>query len=63
MKQPALGSDDRRLLQLHQRHLGLYARVAKKLRFTAGMVSRVATGQRTNHKIMMQLLQELRRLK
>jgi hypothetical protein len=44
---PTLGPDDLRLLQLHRRHLGLYARVGKKLKVTPGYVSRIASGQRT----------------
>jgi transcriptional regulator with XRE-family HTH domain len=56
-------ANDERLLQLHQLHLGLYARVAKRLSVNPSYVSRVAQGERTNERIKMQLLNELRKIK
>ena len=55
-------TDDERLLRLHRLHLGLYARVAKKLNVTQSYVSHVANGRRRNDKIMAALLRELDRL-
>jgi hypothetical protein len=63
MKRQTLGSHDQRLLQLHRQHLGLYARVGKKTKVTPSYVSRIARGQRTNSKVMNQLIEELRRLR
>jgi hypothetical protein len=63
MSRRTLGSNDERLLQLHQRHLGLYARVGKTLRCSPSYVSRVASGQRNNDKVTAQLLSELRKMK
>jgi transcriptional regulator with XRE-family HTH domain len=57
-KKPAVN-----LLQLHQLHLGLYARVAEKLRVNPSYVSRVANGKRQNEEITAALLNELRKLK
>lgn len=54
---------DERLLHLHQLHLGLYARLAKRLSVTPGYVSRVAQGKRTSERIKMQLLNELRKIR
>jgi len=56
-------AENERLLQLHQRHLGLYARVAAKLKVNPSYVSRVARGQRDNVKIMAEVLARLQRLK
>jgi transcriptional regulator with XRE-family HTH domain len=56
-------SNDERLLEVHQLHLGLYARVAKRLSVTPSYVSRVARGQRENDKVTAQLLDELRKLR
>jgi hypothetical protein len=56
-------AEDERLLQLHQRHLGLYARVAAKLKVNPSHVSRVARGQRENAKIMAEVLTQLHRLR
>lgn len=55
-------SDGERLLELHQLHLGLYARVGKKLGVSPSYVSRVANGTRENPKIRAALLTELRKL-
>ena len=56
-------ANDERLLQLHQLHVGLYARVAKRLSVNPSYVSRVAQGKRTSERIKMQLLNELRKIK
>lgn len=53
-------SDHERLLRIHQQHLGLYARVAKKLRTSPSYVSLVASRKRGNEKIMAELVRELR---
>ena len=53
---------DARLLQLHQLHLGLCARLGQKLKVSSGYVSRVANGKRDNPKIMAALLAALRKL-
>jgi hypothetical protein len=53
---------DSRLLELHQLHLGLYARIAKKLNVTPSYISRVARGERESSKVMSALLTELRKL-
>jgi len=50
------------LLQWHQGHLGLYARVATKTGMTTGYVSLVARGFRQNEKIAVALSKELERL-
>jgi hypothetical protein len=55
-------ADAQRLLEQHQLHLGLYARVGKKLKLTPGYVSRVANGKRENPKIIAALVSELRKL-
>jgi transcriptional regulator with XRE-family HTH domain len=51
-----------RLLEQHQLHLGLYARLGKRLKMTPSYISRVANGKRENPKIMAVLLAELRKL-
>jgi hypothetical protein len=53
---------DDRLLELHQLHLGLYARLGRKLQVTPGYVSRVASGKRQSEKVKTALVKELRRL-
>jgi hypothetical protein len=50
------------LLQWHQYHVGLYARVATKAGVTPAYVSLVARGFRRNEKITAALWQELERL-
>jgi hypothetical protein len=55
-------SDAQRLLALHQRHLGLYARVGEKLKVSPGYISRVARGERQSKKVMAALISELRKL-
>jgi hypothetical protein len=50
------------LLQWHQGHLGLYARVATKTGMTKGYVSLVASGLRRNEKIAAALARELEQL-
>lgn len=47
------------LLLKHNMHLGVYARVARKLRIDASYVSRVARGERQSNKIMRAVLLEL----
>ena len=61
-KNVKLDGDIGRLPQIHQLHLGLYARVAKKLRISASYVSLVARQRRENPKIMGELAKELRRM-
>jgi len=51
-----------RLLQQHKEHLGVYARIAKKLKTSPSYVSLVARGTRRSEKIMSALLRELRRI-
>jgi transcriptional regulator with XRE-family HTH domain len=53
---------DNRLLKIHQLHLGLYARIGKRLGVSPSYVSRVANGQRENKRIMEALIGELRKL-
>ena len=53
---------DNRLLNHHQLHLGLYARVAKQVNASASFVSLVAAGKRHNEKIRRALLTEIRRI-
>jgi len=50
------------LLRWHQRHLGLYARVAAKLGVTQSYVSLVARGLRHSDKITAALSNELERM-
>lgn len=49
-------------LQWHRLHLGLYARVAKRLRVNPSYVSRVARGKRQSDDVKKALLQELARI-
>ena len=56
-------SNNQRLLELHQQHIGLYARVAKILGVSPGYVSLVASGRRQSDKIKVSLLKELRNIK
>jgi len=49
-------------LKWHRLHLGLYARVAKKLRVNPSYVSRVARGKRQSDDVKKALLQELARI-
>ena len=53
---------DQFLLQRHILHRGVYMRVARKLGFTRSYVSKVATAERQNEKVMQALLRELRRI-
>jgi len=50
------------LLKWHERHVGLYSRVAAKTGLSAGYVSMVAHGIRRNGKIAKVLAAELERL-
>ena len=54
--------NDGRLLQLHRLHLGLYARLGRKLNVTPSYISRVARGERQSEKVRVALLRELRKL-
>jgi len=63
MNKRTRGADNARLMEIHRLHLGLYARVARKLSVNPSYVCRVAKGQRTNEKIMIILLKELRKLR
>jgi transcriptional regulator with XRE-family HTH domain len=56
-------TDDERLLELHQKHRGLYERVAKALGISPGYVSLIASGKRQNEKVRAELIKELRKLK
>lgn len=49
-------------LQWHRLHLGLYARVAKRLHLNPSYVSRVARGKRQSDDVKKALLQELARI-
>jgi len=49
-------------LKWHRLHLGLYARVAKKLQVNPSYVSRVARGKRQSDDVKKALLQELSRI-
>jgi transcriptional regulator with XRE-family HTH domain len=49
-------------LKWHRLHLGLYARVAKRLRVNPSYVSRVARGKRQSDDVKKALLQELSRI-
>lgn len=49
-------------LKWHRLHLGLYARVAKRLRVNPSYVSRVARGKRQSDDVKKALLQELARI-
>jgi len=51
-----------RLIQKHKAHLGVYARIAKKLKTSPSYVSLVARGTRRSEKIMSALVRELRRI-
>jgi len=50
------------LLKWHERHVGLYARVAAKTGLTPGYVSLVARGVRRNEEIAAALTKELEHL-
>jgi hypothetical protein len=49
-------------LEWHKLHLGLYARVAKRLRVNPSYVSRVADGKRKSEDVKEALLSELNRI-
>jgi transcriptional regulator with XRE-family HTH domain len=49
-------------LQWHRLHLGLYARIAKRLHLNPSYVSRVARGKRQSEDVKKALLQELARI-
>ena len=49
-------------LEWHRLHLGLYARVAKRLRVNPSYVSRVARGKRQSEDVKQALLHELARI-
>jgi hypothetical protein len=51
--------NEHRLLRLHKRHLGLYARVADELGVSPSYVSLVANGMRQSEKIREALLAEI----
>jgi|tagenome__1003787_1003787.scaffolds.fasta_scaffold20312213_1 hypothetical protein len=62
MSEQGKGKKEIRLLQLHQRHMGLYHRVAEQIGVDASFVSRVASGTRNNKAITQALVRELRKL-
>jgi hypothetical protein len=47
------------LLKAHRLHMGVYARVARKLGIDGSYVSRVANGERKSEKVMRAILAEL----
>jgi len=47
------------LVKNHRLHLGLYRRVANKLRLDASYVSKVASGVHKSERVMLMLLSEL----
>jgi transcriptional regulator with XRE-family HTH domain len=55
-------TDGEAQLKWHRLHLGLYARVAKRLRLNPSYVSRVARGKRQSDDVRKALLQELSRI-
>jgi transcriptional regulator with XRE-family HTH domain len=55
-------ADGEAQLKWHRMHLGLYARVAKRLRVNPSYVSRVARGKRRSDDVKKALLQELARI-
>jgi predicted transcriptional regulator len=54
--------NEERLLERHRQHLGLYQRVADLLSVAPSYVSLVASGKRSNERIMAALLKELRKI-
>jgi hypothetical protein len=62
MNEQGKGEKKIRLLHLHQRHMGLYHRVAEQMGVDASLVSRVASGTRNNEAITQALVRELRKL-
>jgi transcriptional regulator with XRE-family HTH domain len=54
--------DGEALLKWHRLHLGLYARVAERLRVNPSYVSRVARGKRQSDDVKKALLRELARI-
>jgi hypothetical protein len=57
-----LAESDDALIKAHMLHLGVYARVAKKLHVDPSFVSRVAAGKRTSPTIQRALAEELRKI-
>ena len=53
---------EKALIRRHHLHLGLYERIARRLRIDRSYVSRVATGQRDNQEILAALIKELKRI-
>ena len=51
-----------RLIAIHQLHLGLYAKVAKRLGTSPSYISLVARGHRSSEKIRAAITRELRRI-
>jgi transcriptional regulator with XRE-family HTH domain len=47
------------LLRIHREHAGVYSRVAERLGVDASLVSRVASGDRTNEAVLKALVKEL----
>lgn len=47
------------LLKAHRLHMGVYARVARKLGIDGSYVSRVANGERKSEEVMRAILAEL----
>lgn len=59
---PAQALDTEELVRRHQLHVGVYARVARKLGMDASYVSRVVNGDRKSERIMAAVIAELRRI-
>ncbi len=57
-----LAESDDALIKAHMLHLGVYARVAKKLHVDPSFVSRVAAGKRASTMIRRALAAELRKI-
>ena len=57
-----LAESDDALIKAHMLHLGVYARVARKVGVDPSFVSRVAAGKRTSPTIRRALASELRKI-
>jgi hypothetical protein len=56
-------ADDRFLIEGHQRHLGLYKRIARSMEVDASYVSKVAGGTRKSEPVKRKLMAELKTLR
>jgi hypothetical protein len=55
--------DDKSLIEGHQRHLGLYKRIAGSMEVDASYVSKVAGGTRKSESVKRKLMTELNTLR